>query len=56
MKKLLYWEKIQAGLNEIEQGLHSQDLDCEVRILENKKKIFLVEIFLLIEHFGRNRH
>lgn len=51
---MLLWEKIQAGINEIEQRLQSRDLTDEVRCLENKKKLFLTEIFLLIEHIGKS--
>jgi hypothetical protein len=54
MKKLLLWEKIQTGINEIEQRLRSQDVTDEVIRLENKKRLFLTELFLLIEHIGKS--
>jgi hypothetical protein len=54
MKKLLLWEKVQAGINEIEQRLQSQDVTDEARCLENKKKLFLAELFLLIQHIGKS--
>lgn len=54
MKKMLLWEKIQAGINEIEQTLRSQDVTDVVIRLEFTKKLFLTELFLLIEHIGKS--
>ncbi|MEC1717224.1 hypothetical protein ABEV09_07235 [Schinkia azotoformans] len=54
MKKLLLWEKVQAAINEIEQRLRSQDVTDEARCLENKKQLFLAELFLLIQHIGKS--
>lgn len=41
-------------MKEIEQELISQGLTDEVKYLENKKKLFLFEMFLAIQHIGNS--
>lgn len=54
MKKMLLWEKIYAGMNEIEQELLSQGLTDEARGLLNKKMVSLSDVFLFIQHIGQS--
>lgn len=54
MKKVLLWEEILASLNVIGTRLQQLELTDEGRYLENRKRQFLVELFMLIQHIGKS--